>query len=334
MKNLLAILALSLLAVACQQEKTVQQTDEKVADQLQVLTSADYQVEYENLRLHPIVADQAFIDQNHSVGSFLNLPEAMQNSRFRVTEKKPYGRSDDSGAVNSLTIQNKSQDTVFLMTGDVVRGGNQDRVLAMDMVVPPRTITDIPVFCVEHGRWTYHEPEEGQSEEAARNRKIFAFTGYYNVASNDIRKTIKETGNQQEVWNKVDELTSIHNAKSSTEAYAALEESEDYTKARDAYLEHFRHRFDDKKGVIGVVALSGNKVLGADVFGHPNLFHKQYESLLHSYITDAMSNGKPVEIEAETLERYVRSLQQDFNEIDNSEDHFRYRNQLVHFTNL
>lgn len=335
MKNLLAILALSLLAVACQQENTtVQQPEEHVNNSLQVLTSADHQIEYENLRLYPIVADRAFINNNQSVGSFLNLPEAMQNSRFRVTEKKPYGRGDDSGAVNALTIQNKSQDTVFLMTGDVVRGGNQDRVLAMDMVVPPRTITDIPVFCVEHGRWTYHEPEEGQSEEAARNRKIFAFTGYYNVASNDIRKTIKETGNQQEVWNKVDELTSIHNAKSNTEAYAALEESEAYTQMRDAYLEHFRHRFDDRKGVIGVVAVSGNKVLGADVFGHPNLFQKQYESLLHSYITDAMSNGKPVEMDAETLDRYVHSLLKDFSDSDNSKDHFLYRDQLVHFTNL
>ncbi len=333
MKNLLAILALSLLAVACQQEKTAQQPEDQ-STPLQVLTSADYQVEYKNLRLYPIVADQEFITANQNVGDFLNLAQAMKNSRFRITEKKPYGRSDDHGAVNSLTIQNKSQDTVFLMTGDVVRGGNQDRVLAMDMVVPPRTITDIPVFCVEHGRWTYHEPEEGQSEEAARNRKIFAFTGYYHVASNDIRKTIRETGNQQEVWNKVNELTSIHNAQSSTEAYAALEESEAFTNTRDAYLEHFRQRFNDKKGVVGVVAVSGDKILGADVFGHPNLFQKQYESLLHSYITDAMSNGKSVDIKAEDLDRYVNSLQKSFGKSVDSEDHFQYQGKLVHFTNL
>ncbi|GJM32239.1 MAG: hypothetical protein DHS20C18_12400 [Saprospiraceae bacterium] len=330
MKNLLFIAALSLLAVACQQENQVSQNE---SSPLQVLTTADYQVEYENLRLYPIVADQDFIADNEGVGKYINLSGAMENSRFRITEKKPYGRSDDRGAVNSLTIQNKSQDTVFLMTGDVVRGGNQDRMMAMDMVVPPRTITDIPVFCVEHGRWTYQEPEEGMNAEEERNRKIFAFTGYYHIASNDLRKTVKETGDQQAVWNKVDELTSVHNAQSNTQAYAALEQSEAFTSKRDAYLDYFKGRFADKKGVVGLLAVSGNKILGADVFGHPNLFQKQYESLLHSYITDALSNGKEVNVEASDLDRYIQNMLTHFNQ-GNGDDHFTYHGKLVHFTNL
>ena len=116
----------------------------------------------------------------------------MINSELQ--RKKPYGRFEDSGAVNSLTVQNKSQDTVFIMSGDVVQGGRQDRVIAMDMVVPPRTITDIPVFCVEQNRWSYMENDQMiDDHQAQQNKKIYAFTGYYNVASNDLRKTVNQS---------------------------------------------------------------------------------------------------------------------------------------------
>lgn len=306
------------------------------------------ELDYERLRIYPIVADQDFISEHEIAANLKNLKEAIDIKGFRITEKKPYGRFGDSDAVNNLTVQNKSQDTIYLMAGDIVQGGKQDRVLAMDMIVPPRTITDIPVFCVEPNRWEY---QDGQAQEtdspdlainndhlAEQNRKVFAFTGYYNVASSDLRKTMKQTNNQQAVWDKVGDLTAINNAESSTGTYTNLENSDSYTSKRNEYIQFFTDKFSLRDDVVGTIAVSGSEVIAVDIFSHPNLFKKQYEVLIHSYVTDAVSNGKDVVMSEETIKRKGEKILRTFdaktkNKEDNTSSYF-YNGKLIHFTEL
>lgn len=340
---------LLLFVFACTNEQTSVDDSSSTAltttdTPIQIETKANDELLFEKLRIYPIVATQDFIKAHNIAANFKNLKEAMDIKGFRITEKKPYGRFEDSGAVNNLTIQNKSQDTIYLMAGDVVQGGKQDRVLAMDMVVPPRTITDIPVFCVEPNRWEY-KTEDGDQELALtndhlaeQNRKVFAFTGYYNVASNDLRKTMKQTNDQQAVWNKVGDLTALNNAKSETGAYSNLENSESFTKERNEYLSFFSDKFDHQDNVIGMIAVSGTKILGVDIFTHPNLFKKQYEVLMHSYITEAVSNGKEVIMTEESMQRHSKKILKKFNfstkTKSNDESKFHYNGKLIHFTDL
>src|SRR5688572_28640197 len=77
---------------------------------------------------------------------FLTLQDAMQRKVVIVHETKD---------VNELAIENVSEDQeVYVQSGDIVKGGQQDRVLAVDLIVPPRS-GKIPIaaFCVEQGRW-------------------------------------------------------------------------------------------------------------------------------------------------------------------------------------
>ena len=41
--------------------------------------------------------------------------------------------------------------------------------------------------------------------------------------------------------------------------------------------------------MVGMVVVRGNEVLGVDIFGHPDLFKRQYNSLLHGYVAEAGS---------------------------------------------
>ncbi|MBL0019345.1 MAG: hypothetical protein IPP17_23665 [Bacteroidetes bacterium] len=105
--------------------------------------------------------------------------------------------NDDGGEasdeVNKLFIQNTGNDSIFIMAGEVVKGGKQDRVIAMDMVIPPHSEPiDLSVFCVEHGRWTY----DGSAASDG-------FTGHANVANTSVRKAAVVSKNQSEVWSKV-----------------------------------------------------------------------------------------------------------------------------------
>ncbi len=237
--------------------------------------------QYENLRVYPIVADAALLEKQAALQRYKTLAEGMKTPGFRITELKQFGRTREH-SVNALTVQNKSRDTIFLMSGDVVTGGNQDRVIAQDQVVAPGTVRNIEVFCVEKGRWRFDD-----STATAGEKNIFAFKGYYNVASPQVRSAVQRTGNQQEVWNAVANVTSANNAESGTHTYAALETAGESKSKRDAYLRYFDGKPENQPGMIGMVVVCGDRVLGVDVFGHPDLFRRKYDALMHGYVAEA-----------------------------------------------
>ena len=79
-------------------------------------------------------------------GDYLTLDEALASKKVIVHE---------TGNVNELAIENKSDQTVYVQSGDIVKGGRQDRTIGVDMVLAPHSKkTPIASFCVEHGRWT------------------------------------------------------------------------------------------------------------------------------------------------------------------------------------
>jgi len=248
---------------------------------LQLQMNANSAWQYQNLRLYPVTAEPG-AQTVDGVGLPLlkTLADAMNLPGFRITERKQFGRSEDAW-YNALTVQNKTDESIFLMSGDVVTGGNQDRVIAYDDVVLPGTVKNISVFCVEHGRSSYYNPSASESE-----KQVAAFRGYYNVASPQVRKAV-HSGDQQGVWNAVASVTSANNAESHTDTYAALETENDKKAKRDAYLRFFDGKFAEIPNVVGMVAVCNGKVVGVDIFGQPDLFRRQYKALLHGYAAEA-----------------------------------------------
>jgi hypothetical protein len=57
--------------------------------------------------------------------------------------------------VNELIVENLSDEEVYIQSGDIVKGGRQDRTLGYDLIVPKKSgKVKITSFCVEHGRWS------------------------------------------------------------------------------------------------------------------------------------------------------------------------------------
>ncbi|MGH9766044.1 MAG: ARPP-1 family domain-containing protein [Blastocatellia bacterium] len=115
----------------------------------------------------------------------LTLQEAMKRKLVVVRE---------TGDVNRLTIQNRSNQEVFVQAGDIVKGGQQDRVLALDLIVPPKS-RRIPIesFCVEQGRWNRRGDEAVTAFSASDNA----------LASKGLKIAAKAKGSQGEVWANV-----------------------------------------------------------------------------------------------------------------------------------
>ena len=280
MKKLLSFLTLALAFTACTND-TPAILSEKKSTGLSLVADANPEWQYENLRIYPVVAEPSVAAIQANLQHLKTLEEGMSTPGFRITELKQFGRTREQ-SVNALTVQNKSQDTIFLMSGDVVTGGNQDRVIAQDQVVAPGTVRNIDVFCVEKGRWHYDDPTASENE-----KNIYAFKGYYNVASPQVRSAVQRSGNQNEVWNAVAKVTSANQAESGTHTYAALETANEAKNKRDAYLRYFAGKPEHLANMVGMVVVCGDQVLGVDIFGHPDLFRRQYDALMHGYVAEA-----------------------------------------------
>src|SRR5262245_50981800 len=100
-------------------------------------------VSYRNLTLIPLVADKVAKSPD-----LITLDEGMDKGVVTVSER------GQGGSVNELQLENRSTKPLFLMAGEVVLGGQQDRIIGRDTIIPPKQKQTVAVFCVEHGRWS------------------------------------------------------------------------------------------------------------------------------------------------------------------------------------
>lgn len=296
-------------------------------------TPAKFEMRYaaDRLRLYPILASDTFIQQTRELGKFTLLKDAIETNKIKITETGAGDNqgvgvsqnfSDVSGTVNTLVAANNSTDTIFIMAGEVVKGGKQDRVIGQDIVLLPGEEVNLSAFCVEASRWTTTNNNGGQ------------FTDYFNVSSMDIRETVVTNQNQQMVWSAVDGHTAANNATSETKTYTNLENSEEYQAKLKLYLDNLTNVFNGNERVVGVIAVTGDRVMGLDIFATHELFISSYPNLLHSYANEAITHGADVTISNEAVYNYLDTLlSAEANQeqlIEENGSVYKYRNFKLH----
>lgn len=203
-----------------------------------------------------------------------------------------------SASVNNLYIENKSKDTLYIMAGEIVQGGKQDRVIAKDMVIPPNSgKINLSVFCVEKGRWAYKKSKNKNN-----------FDGYYGVSSIALRKVVDTEQKQHKVWKEVARSNAKNAVKSGTSAYTEQKKNTKFKKEYTGYVQFFKNKFKGQRDVIGVIVATGDRVVGCDMFASPHLFQSQYQNLLGSYINEAVTDGAPLNIAEAKVQQYMDDL--------------------------
>ena len=136
----------------------------------------------------------------------LTLQEAIARDAIRVHE---------TSSVNELEIENLGDQEVFVQSGDIVKGGKQDRVLMVSLLVPPHSgRMQIASFCVEQGRWSARGREDVSrfssadaavpSREAKLAMRAPMASKPDTTGSSGSARRRSETGErQQEVWRSV-----------------------------------------------------------------------------------------------------------------------------------
>jgi hypothetical protein len=213
---------------------------------------------------------------------FMTLQEALDQKKIVVYETQN---------VNRLEVENVSPDTeIFIQSGDIVKGGQQDRVLAYDLILPARSgKVAIEVFCVEPGRWQQRGHEAVGRFASSANQ----------VQGKALKLAVNSTRDQREVWMRVREaqmkLTRnvgkpLANAASSLQL--TLEDKE-LLQAVDQYVKALTHVPDKEKDVIGCAVAINGQLDGADVYCSGALFRKLWPKLLGASATDAVAELNP-----------------------------------------
>lgn len=214
--------------------------------------------------------------------TFITLQEALVQKKVIVRETRE---------VNELTIQNISSEEVYVQSGDIVKGGQQDRMMAVDLILPPHS-GKIPIsaFCVENGRWNKRGSEE-----------VTVFNSSANViAGRELKLAAKTAESQGEVWKQVavaqDKLsantgTRVNGAASPTSLQLALENKQVQASA-DSYVKELGGILNGKPDVIGYVFAINGKINSADVYASSALFRKLWPKLLQASAIEAVAELK------------------------------------------
>jgi hypothetical protein len=252
--------------------------------------------QYKNLQLYPVRANQVFVSHYRALGNYVTLQEGLKKKKVLVTEHVNDPSSSD-GTVNTLYIENVSSDTVMVLSGEVVQGGKQDRVMAQDFLLYPHSgKKDVAVFCVEPGRWV------SEGKDGAK------FEKYYGISSNKVRGAATVTKDQQAVWDKVAETTKKNGAGTSTGTLAALKGSDNLNKELASYISYFEKVLIPETDVIGVVVVSGDAILGCDLFASHEIFANNYKNLIGAYATEAITFGSNVQVPREKVSEYLDAI--------------------------
>ena len=212
--------------------------------------------------------------------TFLTLQEALVQKKVIVRETR---------SVNELSIENISSEEVYVQSGDIVKGGQQDRMMAVDLILPPRSgKIGISAFCVENGRWSKRGTEEVTNFGSSANV----------IAGRDLKLAAKSAESQGEVWRQVavaqDKLsantgTRVNGAASPTSFQLALENKE-VQKTSDSYFKALAGIINGKSDVIGYVFAINGKINSADIYASNALFKKLWPKLLTSSAIEAVAD--------------------------------------------
>ncbi len=212
----------------------------------------------------------------------LTLEEAMERDVVVVHETED---------VNELAIENISpKHEVYVQAGDIVKGGKQDRVLGVDLIVPVRSgRMPIDSFCVEHGRWTPRGNESSTRFESSNDY----------VASKDMKIAAKHSKSQGEVWNEVEKSQDKLSAATNSNTASSMSKSslpltlENPRVCADSaeYVKALSDITDGKTDVIGFLFAINGEINSADTYGSSGLFIKLWPKLLKAAAIEAVAES-------------------------------------------
>lgn len=234
----------------------------------------------------------------------LTLQEALAKNQVLVHE---------TGDVNRLIIENRGGEEVFVQAGEIVKGGKQDRVLTVSLLLPKNSgPVPIGAYCVEQGRWQARGAEDAKrfasSDAAMPSRKAkIAMKAPAPEHAMPIDRVIRmgrhdsDVGRRQsEVWRDVAETQrklagTLGAPVESRESRSSLQLSLENERVRATvagYVKALAPLIDKAPDAVGLAFAINGAINSADLYPSHGLFRKLWPKLLNAAATEAVAEKK------------------------------------------
>jgi hypothetical protein len=225
-----------------------------------------------SLTIWPLVLNDG---ETHTKGApYIALSDALAKGALQIDE------ISEEGAVSRVRVTNSGDIAALFLFGEEIRGAKQNRVANASFLVPKASEIVIDVSCVEHGRW---DRPTGARFEGSED--VISPCMRMEMAA-QVTQSRAQGGrfatDQGEVWNQISERIARSGVASDTEAYA------DYRASRSEDLASVTSAFHLVERQVGFVACSGDRVVGLEAIGRPEVFRTDFQALLRSYALDAV----------------------------------------------
>jgi hypothetical protein len=230
----------------------------------------------------------------------LVLEEAVRSGALKISEK------GEGAEVNELQIENTGEKPVYLQAGDTVKGGQQDRTIAVDFILPPKSgKRTVDAFCVEPGRWsTRSESPAGSGPLTGATFGLAAAPTP--VASKEQKLAVRLSKDQSKVWeagekvnrdlkvSKVKEATAmgltveLEEAKNS---YVEAVEDPGIAKKVDEAVADLVKIVDGQPEAVGAAFCVNGTLQNAEIYSATGLFRKLWPKLLRAAVVEALAKS-------------------------------------------
>jgi hypothetical protein len=213
---------------------------------------------YKNMLVFPIR-----YEGRQAPGDWETMDKAVQAGHLKILEEA-------QAQVSEVQVENVGDVTVFLMSGEIIKGGQQTRVIRQDTVIEAKQKAAVPVFCVEPHRWT------GKRE----------FESSRNLAPASVRGAIQSGAGQAEVWERAAERSGALRAPSATGSLDESLNSKQAQKDFDEVHKALGHFSPPETVGIAIADARTGRVIGLEVFGRRDLFEGLEDKLVEGYAVD------------------------------------------------
>lgn len=188
---------------------------------------------------------------------------------------------EDGASVRDLTIENPANMPILLFEGEEVLGAQQNRTFDVSVLVAPRSRLQVPVSCVEAGRW-----DGSRSSESFEPAPQAAYPSLRRMKNTQARAQLDLLGaaraDQSAVWAEVSAKSARHGAVSRTGAMS------DVFEHRRDRLEEMRAAMSMKCSQTGMLVAIGGRFAVLDRVSQPEALASLFGPLVQGYALDSL----------------------------------------------
>ncbi len=227
------------------------------------------------LTMYPLLAAQTVSYD------YLLLDECLERGLAEVTELSEFG------SVPKLRFHNKAPKDILLLHGEELIGAKQNRVLNLSIMVGPGQEIEIPVSCVEAGRWNWRSRRFSSS-----GHKLHSGARAEQMAG--VSRAMGRSGERADPQIQAAVWSSIHGKLAAFQVASSTAALHDAYLATEPMLGAIRDAFEPIPEQVGATFAIGARFVGFDLYDCPQTLARLLPKLAGSYAFDALEERAPL----------------------------------------